>query len=89
MKIKVWITKYALTSGILEKDATPCGGNGDMVQVGQQYFHREGRDWHRTLVSAQKKAEVMRVKKIASYRKIIEKLEKLQFAAGEGSTKEN
>lgn len=82
MKMKVWITKYALSSGILERDATPCG-NGNMIQVGSHYFHGEGRDWHLTLLSAQKKAEVMRVKKIASYRKIIEKMEKLQFAAGD------
>ena len=79
MKFEVWITKYALTSGILYKKATPCG-NGRMIEVGRgSYFHGEGRDWHRTLESAQKKAEVMRVKRIASLKKSIATLEALNF----------
>lgn len=78
MKFDVWITKYALTNGILHKQAVPCG-NPNMIQVGNTYFHGEGNDWHRTLEGAQRKAETMRVRKIASLEKSIEKFKKLNF----------
>lgn len=74
----VYITKYALTLGILMKDAKPCG-TADMIQVGTTYFHREGRDWHLTLEGAQRRAEAMRVKKILSLEKSITKLRAMKF----------
>lgn len=43
------------------------------------YYHGEGNDWHRTKESAIAKAEEMRKKKIASLKKQIEKLEKMEF----------
>ena len=78
MKLTVYITKYALTEGILEKEAKPCG-NASMVQVGPSYFHGEGKDWHRTRESAVKKAEAMRLKKIESLKRSIAKLEKMTW----------
>lgn len=83
--MKVWITKYALTSGIIETEAEECGD--DMVRVHNNtfcdsYYHKEGREWHRTKESAVAKAEEMRKKKIASLQKQIKKLENTNFEQG-------
>lgn len=78
--MKVWITNYALTKGILEKEATECGDG--MINTGEKlgnFFHGEGDEWHRTKESAIKKAEEMRLKKIASLKNQIVKLEKMKF----------
>lgn len=79
--MKVWITKYALTKGVTEKNVDICGDG--MVNESDNrspvYYHGEGKDWHRTKESALAKAEEMRKKRIASLRKQIEKLEKLRF----------
>lgn len=82
--MKVWITKYALTSGILEKEAEVCTDN--MISVKDTgyytvYFH--GNEWHKSRESAIAKAEEMRKKKIASLKKQIEKLEKMEFKNNE------
>ena len=82
-KIKVWITKYALTTGIMEKDviveedlpAMVCDRSTPFVS----YYHGEGVEWHRTKESAINKAEEMRIKKIKSLRNQIIKLEKMSF----------
>ena len=74
--MKVWITKYALTSGITEHDAEPCGD--DMVKYGlMQYAH--GKDWHGSRISALIHAENMRIAKIASLKKSIARLEAISF----------
>lgn len=44
---------------------------------GTVYFH--GNEWHKSRESAIAKAEEMRKKKIASLKKQIEKLEKMEF----------
>ena len=79
--MKVWITKYALTKGILEIECVKIGDAG-VREVGNSfptYYHGEGNEWHRTKESAIKKAEEMRQKKIESLKKQIEKLEKMRF----------
>jgi len=83
--IKVWITKYALTDGIVLVEAETTH-SADMITYrpgswGKQYAHGEGREWHRTPESALKRAEEMRTKKIASLRKSIAKLEAMKFEA--------
>jgi hypothetical protein len=80
---KVWITKYALTTSIWTRDAKikddlACVGNPGTFEY--QCFFREGREWHRTHESAVARAEEMRLAKIASLRKAIERLEQLRFA---------
>lgn len=78
--MKVYITKYALTSGIIEADAEIL--TGDMILINgdwNRYFHGEGKDWHRTFEEAYKKAEQMRIKKIASLKKQLSKYEKMRF----------
>ena len=82
---KVYVTKYALSDGIQEyEDWVVCGDiSNDMIQVKSGgsilRFHGEGRDWHRTREGAVKRAEEMRLAKIASLRKQAERLEKKRF----------
>ena len=74
--MKVWITKYALTSGITRHDAESC--DDDMVKYGRmQYAH--GKEWHRSYENALLRAEEMRIKKIASLKKSIAMLEAMSF----------
>ena len=85
--MKVWITKYALSKGIIETDVyEECLGtdpSGNMISVKLNgyvsYFHGKGNDWHTTKESAIQKAEEMRKKKMDSLKKQIEKLEKMKF----------
>lgn len=80
--MKVWITKYALTKGILEKEAEECGDNTVIVKKDEYLpccYHTEGKEWHRTKESAIQRAEEMCHKKIESLKKQIENLEKMKF----------
>lgn len=79
--MKVWITKYALTTGIFEMTAeiTEHGSAYDMHSSFPTYYHGEGKEWHKTKESAIARAEEMRQKKIASLKKQIEKLEGIKF----------
>lgn len=77
--MKVFITKYALTTGIFAADVEDCG-NGmvrEAVRFGS-FFH--GKEWHLTREAAIKHAEVMRLKKVHSLNKQIAKLEALKFS---------
>lgn len=80
--MRVWITKYALTTGIYEIEAeiTENGSAFDMHASLPTFYNKEGKDWHRTKEDAIQKAEAMRQKKIVSLKKQIEKLEKLKFS---------
>lgn len=78
---KVYITKYALSTGI-EKVDTELYKSA----ISNRYYIREGyncycigREAFTIESQAIEKAEEMRVKKIASLKKQIEKLEKLNF----------
>ena len=80
--MKVWVTKYALTSGIeeveVEETHTPamvCAKTGTYIQA----FYGEGREWHRHECQAKIHADTMRKKKIESLKKSIAKLEKMRF----------
>jgi len=83
--MKVWITKYALTRGILEaNDAKICDSvieDGSMINVpslgAHVYFHGEGRQWHRSRTEAVERMLDMRDTKIKSLLKQIERLRKL------------
>lgn len=79
--MKVWITKYALTQGIWEKDARVCHNiSEDMISLEENeynYFHKPF--WHDSQEDAIAHAEQMRIKKIASHRKQIAKLEAMKF----------
>ena len=79
--MKVWITKYALTEGIFEREVEEENSTG-MVTVTdnsrhKQHFH--GREWHRTLENAQAQAEKMRTAKLVSIEKQVKRLKELVF----------
>lgn len=78
---KIWVTKYALTSGIFEAEAEIEDQYGRMASIpSRRYFTAfHGNDWHRTLTEANKRAEEMRLKKISSLKKQLKKLEELKF----------
>jgi hypothetical protein len=77
--MNVFVTKWALSHGIIKMQVTDCG-NGMVKGPGPwDFFHGEGRDWHRTREAACDAAVAMRVKKIVSLQKQIEKLGKLEF----------
>ena len=83
--MKVYITKYALIFGIMEVEAEQLKNypntvayraNGSLLE---QWFHGEGREWHRTKEAALDRANAMRLAEIAALKKQIVKLEKLTF----------
>jgi len=83
--MKVWITKYALTSGIRETDGTVGENCPSMICVKPietafamtEYFH--GSDWHTDKESAIKRAKEMQAAKIKSIEKAIAKIKKKVF----------
>lgn len=76
----VWITKYALTKGILRAEGRVSRISTSIFLFGPDSFFGEGDQWHRTREAAIARAEEMRKAKIASHEKSIEKLRKLSFA---------
>lgn len=83
---KVFITKYALTEGIKEIETDIRRNevrNYEYVSYGNYSFFYIGEDAFTDKSEALKKAEEMRIRKIASLRRQIEKLEKLSFKVEE------
>lgn len=86
MEQKVYITKYALTKGILEKDAEVKPSHWDKNilfawvhgNFGDESF-RVGSEAFCTKEEALKDADGKRIKKIESLKKQINKLENLKF----------
>ena len=76
--MKVFITKYALTQGIIEADARGVG-DGMVVVRGRfdSYFRKD--DWHDNIIDAVDAANRMRTKKITSLKKQLDKLEHMLF----------
>lgn len=75
--MKVYITRWALTDGVMEREGII---NGQHVYVEGLFIRFSiGDDVFLTPEEARQKAEEMRVKKIASLKKKIQKLEKLKF----------
>lgn len=82
--MKVYVTKYALSKGIIVMDAELCNaGAGDMIKElnssRNRYFHGKGRDWHETHDLAIKRAEEMKGNKIKYLHNQLNKLNKLTF----------
>ncbi len=79
--MKIWVTKYALTTGIFSADAEVNSGVAivPMFRVPTQYFH--GNDWHETPEAALARAEEMRKKRIIALNRNIAKLQNLEFKA--------
>ena len=78
-KITAFVTKYALTQGIMEVEGEVCHDvNSNMFAYGK-YGHAHGNDWYRNREDAIKKADEMKKKKIVSLQKSISKLESMTF----------
>ena len=80
--MKVWITKYALTKGIIEADGELTGSESVSIlnrglSLPTHWFYKG--DWHSDKQSAIKKAEEMCQKKIESLKRQIKKLEEMRF----------
>ena len=78
-----WVTKYALTSGIRKISARACGSPGMIADTDERHFVTQyffNDEWHTSPADALAQAEKMRVRKIASLRKQIAKLESLDFS---------
>ena len=84
---KAWITKYALTKGVLVLNVEQYGRFGNLVcdplNRWHDSYHGEGRDWHRTRESAVKRVAEMRKAEIASLRKQIARLHKAEIEVPE------
>lgn len=77
-EITAWVTKYALTQGILKVDGKVDGEYALMLEFGEQdYAH--SNNWHRTEKAALERAEEMRISKIASLKKSLAKMESLKI----------
>lgn len=78
---EVWITKYVLTEGITKREGVRRCLSSDapeMIVTRDKYaefFHGEGREWHRTQESARRRARDMCEKKLVSLAKKYEKIE--------------
>lgn len=78
--MKVYITKYALTQGIFEAKVKDHGDGmveDIRVKILPTYYH--GDEWHCTLDEARKKAEAMRMARIALLEKSLKKLRSMTF----------
>lgn len=79
---KVWVTKYALTDGILEYEIpgpAACGAKMVTIEHKGSTFYFHDKDWHWTREDAVARAEVMRVNKIKSLKKSLAKFESWKF----------
>ncbi|WP_431785830.1 hypothetical protein [Paenibacillus lactis] len=79
--MKVWISKYALTTGIYEIEARETHSPNMVVDAKDSLamYHGEGKEWHKSKEEAIKRAEIMRKKKIESLEKQLQKLKEMKF----------
>lgn len=81
--MKVWITKYALTEGVLVFDGSVSESYPTMVTIRRSPAHYwetfHGNDWHTTWEAALERAEQMRAAKLLSLEKQRKKLMTLEF----------
>lgn len=76
--VPVYVTKYALTSGIMKVSARIHGGTAVTAIHGvPALFHREGGDWHRSESQAQVRARELRSAKLRALRHHIRRLSDL------------
>jgi hypothetical protein len=77
--MKVFISKYAITDGIIEREVVP-GSSEDVVRS-PGHFHVTFKkpDWHLTYEEAAAQAEIEKQKRIASLEKQLTRLKHLKF----------
>ncbi len=84
--MKVWITKYALTQGILYRDAKRTSAKSDRICVTSPARVMAGvrwyvfkPDWHESFDDAMAQVNVMVERKLKSLWKAIDRIEALVF----------
>ena len=78
----VYITKWALTQGIIKAEAEISGNTAVTQDMGWRlYAHGEGKDYHLDITAAHARVEVMRTAKIASHGRAIKALRSMDIAA--------
>lgn len=77
--MKVYVTKYALTQGILEKEVKSVSPTfvATTCTRWDEFYHKPY--WYETLEEAYEHAEKLRKDKIKSLQKQIDKLNKIEF----------
>ena len=80
--VKAWVTKWALTQGILEvTGAVDHEISSTMLSWRRKAGYRDyvhGKDWHRTPEAALDRVAEMKARKIDSLRRSIKKMESLR-----------
>jgi hypothetical protein len=76
---KAYITKYALTSGIMEEYTNDEFAHVEIVCLGKLGCYTVGNDIFDNKKDAYYKAELMRERKIKSLKKQLAKLESMSF----------
>lgn len=77
---KIYVTKWALTQGILEVMASVSDEYPDLANFGMYgTAHGRGREWHITAQGAIDRCEEMRRAKLASIRRQIKRIEAMTF----------
>ena len=82
--LTVYITKFALTTGIIRQSAFLYDGDPRTITYTNSLGYRElfrKPYWHQTLEQAQAHAEQMRQRKILAVRKQLAKLQKIRVFA--------
>ena len=75
-----WLAKYALNGGVKEIVHTGrASAGGHIYPQGTRHSYKIGKDVFESRGAAVAAAETMRLKKIASLKKQLAKLEKLKF----------
>lgn len=87
--MKVYITKYALTQGIIIEDVKDTTSKSMVSVTGRHgwcvYYHKP--HWHRSWKEAVAQAEIVRRKRVASLQKSLAGMEALIFPATEPKEK--
>lgn len=77
----VWITKYALSTGIFKVEANTHKDNMVTWKSGGFMQFAHGQDFHLTAAGALDRAEEMRIKKLQSLDKQAKKIAAMKFTA--------
>lgn len=81
--MKIWNTKYCLTSGITVHDVEECGDNMVVIPKTQTsypvHLHGEGKQWHRSLNAAIVRANEIKIKKLQSLDRQVKKISAIDF----------
>ncbi len=81
--MKIWNTKYCLTDGITEHEVKETNDNYVMIPAAEKsygvYLHGEGKEWHRSKASAIVRANEVKIKKLQSLDRQIQKISSIEF----------